>query len=1815
LTGADGIQKLQDQIAFMLRQRQLAYDALKVPAAQGCQLIPGDAPGSAFIGKYVDAYRAYLIGGDEISLRRVADSLANQQYQVLDRLPGRIPRKADDVVVADGPGESEDEALGVYQVWSQVEFFEDQIRRFQDGFWLYNVEVLKTHVAYLQTYGQEVDSDTEGLVAGIAIWNERNAEIQRRLPALLAAAQAAFAADGAVLAARQQAGYGGIPQARVDHPEVAYVVPLPGGPYAGCGSTPSPANGTYGLPPTDSSAAAASSGQSGAPSAANVSPSSGVAPTAPSPGSGGPGQVVGGGSAPGSAPGQPGPTNSGSFGGSLSPPSTGPQGSAAPSRRSLTFGANRAANDEGDSTPTPSPASASPGRAGETPGAAPNWNPPTLGQPHLDFLPDNDDLVNDDRYPDVVNAKIQRVAAATNLTNVLVPIYALAWAPVTGFQFRRPPDPPYQVAGAIDVTPMSRQPTGTGNSWLDSLINRPANPKARTIFVYGPRLPRDRAVDGSGSSHLSILAAGSVGNGSRIRYTLLELKSEAEPSNYGTSYHDAWKTGWETVTSEVPPEIASKIQAMDAMLVQADLSGELGGKDNGFKRFVIWRGDTRTEGFGSWFLNQGDLKASIQIVRPIFDDTQKPPANLVKTFEATDVVFQPERVRVEVRTALDPGLDAIPLIVGLTSLQGTAPNQKPMSRQVAFNGQSVLLARRTSDGPTIYRTDPILVYAHNDPVKLGAPGVNDLETVTGDRLWAKLQDDRLLDVEPLIAGALIQRSNESVWLNALKTAASSGHLSDAPTILDELNGPDTMSDDSVVDAICSSKLTNLDPRLTILVKLGHLAGMFVLRDTFVQMLRAHQGDVGEIAQSDGLLQALSGLAYNHRDDPNFAFGDIQVDGPAGTKLRGKIPLRRIYDDAWLRAEFGLNDADVATLVPGWRPKAFRQAFDWYQGALADALKTANSFDGSDVEAFLKFTGTGFDAVVSRADARLVKLTQPGGTELRWMPDVIAQKWTDEVSSLAIQVYANESIADVEKSLLLNTQAFFVGFGGSGPVGTIFLITLTGPMLVDALTDKLPTWLKSDQEVQFALSVAGVLGRERLDLAKLHQTSFWSWFVPAVLTGVFIGADVLQSLSALDPSAALVKSYQLLDAAERDGVAGIQSWSKAQEADLTAIIADAQLAKASGAALTDLQTRALQISNQLEQAAAEVSLAIVAAKPWVAQSRAMQQLIIQNAGLKKLAIQSAIQDALAATGKELADAQAALQAAKDAVKNGGSSAGVKAASDALQDVQLRVQTLVKLNSISGDASSAAMARVLPDDVAFLARSGQKLSVEQINRIESTTVNQYHDWHDAKAAFEQGSISQWEMYQFVRYRQQVVDDLLADVMRTVDPSGTKLKRFALGSINLTSDYDISVTGEGAERVVIEFNRRFRGLKNLNGEGLRYGGVESGVRFDTNVYTDPVYGLFPPGRAADGTTLDLTADPLQADEFRQFLFDQMKTRRYTDGNDALWTAHKDLMLKEATPDEKTVLDYVFGQVESGEAQARGAITARSQQIIANPNQAGPQLLGNNLETRAANDVYGDYLDYIDIVRTELTRLEKYKVGAPVPGAVNPKFLTRFNGMDNYQVALDQLAELSTRSGAEAELVLEDIKSGWRDLLTNRIRDRQGVALYFASEAYQTEGAFAHVVREVQAAKKPITLDTLLGSRTGTLSPDRYVDSFYENRADLFKELTHFYDPATDTFSDPIGAAGKTAKYTIRQLDAFHEAGGDLANLGLDAIANQIVAVDGARGTADQVRSLLGGDAGAEQFVRDALKASDTLATKIWKLSSVDRQATRIASAIRQK
>ena len=507
-----------------------------------------------------------------------------------------------------------------------------------------------------------------------------------------------------------------------------------------------------------------------------------------------------------------------------------------------------------------------------------------------------------------------------------------------------------------------------------------------------------------------------------------------------------------------------------------------------------------------------------------------------------------------------------------------------------------------------------------------------------------------------------------------------------------------------------------------------------------------------------------------------------------------------------------------------------------------------------------------------------------------------------------------------------------------------------------------------------------------------------------------------------------------------------------------------------------------------------------------------------------------------------------------------------------------------------------------------------------------------------------LSPGEVHRMTNWRKSWVDNALAEEIARVRQEGTPIDPLAFGSNNLTSDYDLSIKvarGEpGAATVIRNFNQRFRDEF----------GMEPGLVFDTNVYSEPAYTFF----RAPGADAARPENALRQDAVRQLLFRETAMRRYA--SDAEWDAHRSRLLDGASPDEATALNYVFREVENnftavtanqrarqarllGGAAARDAMETRQADLSAlradldDAGKAELALLDRQLDQarlRAANETYADTLASVEDFAAEHNRLSGLDLSDPAAiAALDPagRPLTRMGGgvetahgrrLAGLRDQAEALADARARGAPTEELLqsIEDSRTATLAALNEQARSRQGQALFFASEAYQTDGAIAHVVGELQAGGRKITAQSLRGPRVeSALSADQYFDSFGENRANMLKEIGQIRDPNTNLLRYPEKGAAKASKYMIRQLDAGHQGGIDLPDvLPDDGIIDLVVEVERNRGDLLKVAAVLRqNNVSADDFVNAVVDASNRISVETARRGQLNRDAAEIADYLR--
>lgn len=580
---------------------------------------------------------------------------------------------------------------------------------------------------------------------------------------------------------------------------------------------------------------------------------------------------------------------------------------------------------------------------------------------------------------------------------------------------------------------------------------------------------------------------------------------------------------------------------------------------------------------------------------------------------------------------------------------------------------------------------------------------------------------------------------------------------------------------------------------------------------------------------------------------------------------------------------------------------------------------------------------------------------------------------------------------------------------------------------------------------------------------------------------------------------------------------------------------------------------------------------------------------------------------------------------------------------IADAEREVVTAARQNRTGPDVDAfrRQMELTTEADLEWLSGRRPRLSDPEVGRAMAQLDANERLW--AKM-LKDPKLSPGEVHRMTSWRQSWVDNALAEEIARVRQEGTPIDPLAFGSNNLTSDYDLSIKvarGEpGAATVIRNFNQRFRDEF----------GMEPGLVFDTNVYSEPAYTFF----RAPGADAARPENALRQDAVRQLLFRETAMRRYA--SDVEWDAHRSRLLDGASPDEATALNHVFREVENnftavtanqrarqarllGGATARDAMEARQAELSAlrsDLDDAGKAELAqldrqlDQARLRAANETYADTLASVEDFAAEHNRLSGLDLSDPAAIAeLDPagRPLTRMGGdaatahgrrLAGLRDQAEALANARARGAPTEELLqsLEDSRTATLAALNEQARSRQGQALFFASEAYQTDGAIAHVVGELQAGGRKITAQSLRGPRIESdLSADQYFDSFGENRANMLKEIGQIRDPNTNLLRYPEKGSAKASKYMIRQLDAGHQGGIDLPDiLPDDGIIDLVVEVERNRGDLLKVAAVLRqNNVSADDFVNAVVDASNRISVEVARRGQLNRDAAEIADYLR--
>lgn len=1212
------------------------------------------------------------------------------------------------------------------------------------------------------------------------------------------------------------------------------------------------------------------------------------------------------------------------------------------------------------------------------------------------------------------------------------------------------------------------------------------------------------------------------------------------PTAIGQEPDDAVERGWKTITAGMDARTALSVRGMQAATLTVDFAQ---GVIPGVTPFT-WGGAK-----GVWQLQFGDNTARVRVVRALSE----------ATYEETPVGFLPEQLFVEVESALSLPVDAIKVYVSAGGKLSPDP----------------LVASRVGS-TRVYRTTPFVLQGEG-PSPQGLQGLV-IPAKLGDTVTFIAEQKRGLFFGAAQASVSVYNDPSELATTWHKRLADCAKLDGKP-----LPGDWGTATNQQVDTLSSYFVfATKEHSITTNITLGQHAAMLMLRDLFLELMKRQLATLQESARTEnGVLGFGKVVAQSIGRNPTSLFAGL----PAGTLNGSPVTLADAINDPALEKAFGTNIDGLRA----WKVGAFQKGLLSYADSVQKSIDQAAALDPGGMKELLKLTGVKFDPVVAQLLPRMVRWDKEANA---WVADKVARGNIQSIAGLEAQFEDQKAAASIDTQLtvgVLSAAATAPMMLSESAVASLLTWAANGllwevPAIVEGV--ELHT-VKSD--VEFAVGASAVLGHARYDEVKLLDTPWWKFAAGQLVQGVATNLQAIDTLSKFGREMAVFRGARIMEVLD-GGVAAIRNLPKSQLGDVEAAVIEAKALKEAGKDLEPFQQSALETwdnymqevkAGEAQAAQALYESTAQASQEWLRTQHMrmgfpaefLDPLIPKVAG--EAGDTQAQLFAAAALQRRNNLTEAARQLRAEATKLASAKGSVLeeargAIADQIADNRSRA-TAVEAMLADSRKDIALLHRLTDPEVAWL--TGVQREVDQA-KVKAILEANHASWSEVKDAFKAGTLSPADMHQFITWRKQQVDPMVDAVMAEVEKEmeaavgyPVKLKRKAFGSTNLTSDYDISVEGPGAERVVAKFNERFR---------AQYG-LESAYVFDTNIYTDPAYKLFK-ARALDSGSLALGT--VEMDTVRQFVYEQTATRKYA--TDEVWKAHMALLKAKAPPETQAMLDFAFKQAEATNTECKAIIKGLQ----------GAET-GSNAEYKALNLAYADVLGEIDQWRLEMERLDN--VLRPTSHLIEPPPAAFLEKFPKYKAKAAELQKLLN----EGELKnAAEFRTAMQQEVMAQIRDSQGKALYFASEAYQSEGTIIHVVDELQGGggvKRATNLKALMGPPVKTpLDTLSYISSFNENRANLFKELGHMgYFGGHGKVAAGRSLAAKGSKYFIRQLDAMKQAGIDLKSKIDVSLIALTAEIDSVRGNEKTVEAVLK-DYGitGEDYIKKMLEASDSLA-----------------------
>jgi hypothetical protein len=368
--------------------------------------------------------------------------------------------------------------------------------------------------------------------------------------------------------------------------------------------------------------------------------------------------------------------------------------------------------------------------------------------------------------------------------------------------------------------------------------------------------------------------------------------------------------------------------------------------------------------------------------------------------------------------------------------------------------------------------------------------------------------------------------------------------------------------------------------------------MLLLRDNFVDMLKAHRQELPQI-QGDDMLRRFRELIRPRMSDPSYPLGGVKITPPPIDIVKPRVTsvqwpnefpagvtLRDAFDPVFLHKYFGPNFNLGASkqdcighynqaAAEAWALSAVKEGLDKYKAAVDDAITYALSIGESNIDDLTELVHAGFDPVVQRALPNLKKLDGSAQPPQQWIPDQDARRWVQSTPGVATQIAADDKVADAAFNVAIAVASLIP----IAPVGTLVKTLFSITLNVGSASLAIADYCRGQNELKIANGGQSVTGADRFDLAKMNAVPGWSLVVNAVLGGAALAGDLSSAVSALSKSAALSRSSELISRLENGGAEALGRMTPADKSDLLVIFGDAEQQAALGKTLTTEQAAA------------------------------------------------------------------------------------------------------------------------------------------------------------------------------------------------------------------------------------------------------------------------------------------------------------------------------------------------------------------------------------------------------------------------------------------------------------------------------------------------------------------------------------------------------------------------------------------------------------------------------------------------------------------